>query len=71
MRKIIPTHYVMHCNDAGNTADEFFEEQHAELLERAQKWIKGTSQSCSAVSVLVASLVYSAAYEPPGDLENC
>ena len=60
----------MHRNDAGNNADEFFEEQHAELLERAQKWIKGTSQSCSAVSVLVASLVYSAAYHLPGDLEN-
>ncbi|KAF3973693.1 hypothetical protein CMV_002901 [Castanea mollissima] len=70
VRKIIPTHYVMHRNNAGNTADEFFEEQHAELLERAQKWIKDTSQSCSAVSVLVASLVYSAAYHPPGDIEN-
>ena len=71
MRKIIPSHYVMHRNNAGNTAEEFFEEQHAELLERAQKWIKGTSQSCSAVSVLAASLVYSAAYDPLGDLENC
>ena len=70
MRKIIPTHYVMHRNNAGNTADEFLEEQHAELLERAQKCIKDTSQSCSAVSVLVASLVYSAAYHPPGDIEN-
>ncbi|KAL0012242.1 hypothetical protein SO802_007350 [Lithocarpus litseifolius] len=70
VRKIIPTHYVMHRNNAGNTADEFFEEQHAELLQRAQLWIKGTSQSCSTVSALVASLVYSAAYHPPGDLEN-
>nr|POE63955.1 hypothetical protein CFP56_01993 [Quercus suber] len=70
VRKIIPTHYVMHRDNAGNTADEFFEKQHAELLERAQKWIKETSQSCSAVSVLVASLVYAAAYQPPGDLES-
>ncbi|KAM3701375.1 hypothetical protein ACJW30_05G166900 [Castanea mollissima] len=70
VREIIPSHYVMHRNNASNTADELFKDQHAELLKRAQKWIKETSQSCSAVSVLVASLVYTAAYQPPGDLES-
>ncbi|KAL0012243.1 hypothetical protein SO802_007351 [Lithocarpus litseifolius] len=63
VRKIIPTHYVMHRNNAGNTADEFFEEQHAELLERAQKWIKDTSQSCSAVSVVTFLSILSSPFE--------
>ncbi|XP_050288423.1 uncharacterized protein LOC126727015 isoform X3 [Quercus robur] len=70
VKKRIPTHYVLHRDNAGNTAKEIFNDQHAELLKRAQKWIKETAQSCSAVSVLVASLVYAAAYQPPGDLES-
>ena len=56
----------MHCNNKGKTADELFQDTHAGLLELAQKWIKETSQSCSAVSVLVATVVFAAAYTVPG-----
>ncbi|XP_030967853.1 uncharacterized protein LOC115988419 isoform X2 [Quercus lobata] len=66
VRKIIPSHYIMHCNNKGKTADELFQDTHAGLLELAQKWIKETSQSCSAVSVLVATVVFAAAYTVPG-----
>ncbi|XP_065626131.1 uncharacterized protein LOC136066177 isoform X2 [Quercus suber] len=66
VRKIIPSHYIMHCNNKGKTADELFQDTHAGLLGLAQKWIKETSQSCSAVSVLVATVVFAAAYTVPG-----
>ncbi|XP_050288420.1 uncharacterized protein LOC126727014 isoform X2 [Quercus robur] len=66
VRNIIPSHYIIHCNNKGKTADELFQETHAGLLELAQKWIKETSQSCSAVSVLVATVVFAAAYTVPG-----
>ncbi|KAL4628260.1 hypothetical protein ACB092_05G224500 [Castanea dentata] len=66
VRDIIPTHYIMHRNLKGKTADELFQDTHAELLDQAQKWIKETSQSCSAVSVLVATVVFAAAYTVPG-----
>ncbi|KAM3701370.1 hypothetical protein ACJW30_05G166500 [Castanea mollissima] len=66
VREIIPTHYIMHRNLKGKTADELFQDTHAELLDQAQKWIKETSQSCSAVSVLVATVVFAAAYTVPG-----
>ncbi|KAF3950453.1 hypothetical protein CMV_023797 [Castanea mollissima] len=56
----------MHRNLKGKTADELFQDTHAELLDQAQKWIKETSQSCSAVSVLVATVVFAAAYTVPG-----
>ena len=66
VQKIIPTHYVMHHDKKGMTPHELFETEHAELLEKAQKWIKETSQSCSAVAVLVATVVFAAAYTIPG-----
>ncbi|KAF3973691.1 hypothetical protein ACB098_05G166300 [Castanea mollissima] len=66
VRYIIPAHYIMHRNKNGKTADELFQEKHADLLKHAQKWIKETSQSCSTVSVLVATVVFAAAYTVPG-----
>ena len=66
VRKIVPSHYVMHRNNAGKTADELFKEQHAGLLKRAERWIKETSQSCSAIAILVATVVFTAALTVPG-----
>ncbi|XP_059437027.1 ankyrin repeat-containing protein NPR4-like [Corylus avellana] len=66
VRKIMPSHYVMHRNNDGKTADELFKDTHAALLKKAQKWIKETSQSCSAVAVLAATVVFAAAYTVPG-----
>lgn len=48
------------------TAQEFFHEQHAELLKQAQDWIKRTSESCSTVAVLIATVAFAAAYTVPG-----
>ncbi|XP_059437022.1 uncharacterized protein LOC132170139 [Corylus avellana] len=66
VRKIVPSHYVMHRNNAGKTADELFKEQHAKLLEKAERWIKETSHSCSAIAILVATVVFTAALTVPG-----
>ncbi|XP_050290434.1 ankyrin repeat-containing protein NPR4-like [Quercus robur] len=67
VQKIIPDHYVMHHDRTNQmTAEELFKEKHSKLLENAQKWIKETSQSCSAVAVLVATVVFAAAYTVPG-----
>ncbi|XP_059437023.1 protein ACCELERATED CELL DEATH 6-like [Corylus avellana] len=66
VQKIIPNQYVIHRNNDNKTADELFKLNHADLLKRAQRWTKETSQSCSAVSVLVATVVFAAAYTVPG-----
>ncbi|KAK4256159.1 hypothetical protein QN277_009063 [Acacia crassicarpa] len=66
VKKIVPSHYQMYCNVDKLTARELFDLEHSEMLEKAQEWIKGTAQSCSAVSVLVATVVFAAAYAVPG-----
>jgi hypothetical protein len=70
VRKIMPSHYVMHRDNDNKTADEFFKETHGDLLKKAQTWIKETSQSCSTVAVLVATVVFAAAYTVPGGTDE-
>ena len=48
------------------TAFELFQEEHKGQLKLAQDWIEKTSQSCSAVAVFLATVVFAAAYTLPG-----
>ncbi|XP_044498481.1 uncharacterized protein LOC123220353 isoform X1 [Mangifera indica] len=67
VKEITPAHYAMFRSKNGKkTGDELFNLKHNKLLVQAQTWLKGTSQSCSAVSALVATVVFAAAYTVPG-----
>ncbi|XP_044500255.1 ankyrin repeat-containing protein NPR4-like [Mangifera indica] len=67
VKEITPAHYAMfRSKDVKMTCDELFNLKHNKLLGQAQNWIKGTSQSCSTVAVLVATVVFAAAYTVPG-----
>nr|XP_028943461.1 uncharacterized protein LOC103446756 [Malus domestica] len=66
VEEILPPHYSMHHNKKELTAEELFYYEHNELLKSAQEWIKETAQSCSTVAVLVATVVFAAAYAIPG-----
>ncbi|PPD70435.1 hypothetical protein GOBAR_DD32691 [Gossypium barbadense] len=43
---------------------------HQEQLKSAQEWVKNTSHSCSTVVVLVATVVFAAAYTTPGGVHE-
>ncbi|XP_044479358.1 ankyrin repeat-containing protein ITN1-like [Mangifera indica] len=67
VKEIMPSHYAdLRDMEHGKTCEELFKMKHDGLLKQAQDWIKETSQSCSAVAVLVATLVFAAAYTVPG-----
>nr|XP_034909743.1 uncharacterized protein LOC118045266 isoform X2 [Populus alba] len=66
VEKVIPSHYVTLRNKKGKTAEELFKESHQDQLKNAQTWIKETTQSCSTVAALVATVVFAAAYTVPG-----
>nr|KYP50352.1 Ankyrin repeat-containing protein At3g12360 family [Cajanus cajan] len=70
IHKRLPYHYTIHKNNHNKTAKELFMEKHAPLLKDAREWIKETAQSCSAVAVLVATVVFAAAYTVPGGNDN-
>ncbi|GAB4852381.1 hypothetical protein Ancab_016573 [Ancistrocladus abbreviatus] len=52
-------------NDDLKTAQEFFTEEHKELLESGEKWMKDTSNSCMLVAALIATVVFAAAFQVP------
>ncbi|KAK5791979.1 Espin [Gossypium arboreum] len=62
----MPSHFIMHLNKKETTADDLFKDNHRDLLKTAQEWAKNTSQSCSTVAILVATVVFTAAYTAPG-----
>ncbi|KAJ6292322.1 hypothetical protein OIU78_024491 [Salix suchowensis] len=66
VRDVIPFHYATLPNGTGKTAGDLFKESHEKQLENARTWIKETTQSCSTVSALVATVVFAAAYTVPG-----
>ncbi|XP_044499379.1 uncharacterized protein LOC123220853 [Mangifera indica] len=71
VKEITPAHYAMFRSKNGKkTGKELFNLKHNKLLVQAQTWLKGTSQSCSAVAVLVATVVFAAAYTVPGGFNN-
>ncbi|KAI9199018.1 hypothetical protein LWI28_026045 [Acer negundo] len=66
VKEMMPSSYIMLSAENNMTALEILEKMHAEQLKKAQSWIKETSQSCSGVAVLVATVVFAAAFTVPG-----
>ncbi|XP_052303523.1 uncharacterized protein LOC7476711 isoform X5 [Populus trichocarpa] len=63
---VLPYKAMQRDKDCKLTALELFQEEHKAQLKLAQEWIEKTSQSCSAVAVLLATVVFAAAYTIPG-----
>ncbi|KAK8575445.1 hypothetical protein V6N13_033314 [Hibiscus sabdariffa] len=70
VRTHVPLHFKLHRNKDNKTADMLFNEMHVEQLKTVQEWVKNTSQSCSTVAVLVATVVFAAAYTAPGGFKQ-
>ncbi|GLT41658.1 hypothetical protein SLA2020_157050 [Shorea laevis] len=66
----VPAPYTIHRNKKNETAKELFKDQHKDQLKVAQEWVKNTSQSCSAVAVLVATVVFVTAFSAPGGFQK-
>ncbi|XP_017980115.1 PREDICTED: uncharacterized protein LOC18594737 [Theobroma cacao] len=54
----------------GLTPRKLFSRQHEGLLERGEKWMRDTSESCMIVATLITTVVYSAGFSTPGGNDN-
>ncbi|KAG5106453.1 hypothetical protein JHK82_018448 [Glycine max] len=70
VREKIPKQYLMHADEDGLTAGDLLDIDHAEMHDEAKQWMKETAQSCSTVAVLIAGVVFAAAYAIPGGNEG-
>ncbi|KAK8466040.1 hypothetical protein PHAVU_009G240633 [Phaseolus vulgaris] len=68
VKKVMPPCLIEKRNSNGKTPRELFTEEHAELLTKAESWMKSTAKSCMIVSTLIATVVFTAAFSiPRGD----
>ncbi|KAI8000051.1 Ankyrin repeat-containing protein ITN1 [Camellia lanceoleosa] len=59
-------HFTKHFNNKGQTAEKLFAANNAPLQTDAKEWLKRTSENCSIVAVLIATVAFAAAYTVPG-----
>ncbi|WVZ19163.1 hypothetical protein V8G54_006485 [Vigna mungo] len=68
VKKFMPLCFIEKRNSNGKTPRELFTEEHAELLTKAESWMKSVANSCMIVSTLIATEVFTAAFSiPRGD----
>ncbi|KAI4353990.1 hypothetical protein L6164_002903 [Bauhinia variegata] len=66
VQEIVPAYLLVHCNNENLTAQDLFNIEHNDMFNEARDWIKKTAESCSTVAILVATVVFAAAYTLPG-----
>lgn len=63
-------HRIHYKDDHWVTPKQLFDIKHKEQLADAQQWTKDTSQACSTVAALIATVVFAAAFTIPGGLND-
>ncbi|RDX71598.1 hypothetical protein CR513_49034, partial [Mucuna pruriens] len=70
VEETVPRHFLLHGDNDGLTAGDLLDIDHAMMHAEAKQWMKETAQSCSTVAVLIAGVVFAAAYAIPGGTEG-
>ncbi|KAF2303694.1 hypothetical protein GH714_021297 [Hevea brasiliensis] len=66
VKALTPPHFLHHRNDMKLAPYPFFTEANSELRNMGKEWLKRTSEGCSVVAVLIATVAFAAAYTVPG-----
>lgn len=56
----VPQHFHYQLNHNGKTPEEIFDETHEKLVEEGGNWLNKTSESCSVVAALIATVAFAA-----------
>lgn len=70
VKNSMPIHFFPHYNANNQTPKEVFNESHKELVEKGGKWLKATSDSCSVVSALIATVAFATSATVPGGIKE-
>ncbi|KAB1201568.1 hypothetical protein CJ030_MR0G003163 [Morella rubra] len=66
VEEVTPVYFVNHRNHMKLTAKGLFSTTNKELQKAATEWLKRTSEGCTVVAVLIATVAFAAAYTVPG-----
>ncbi|XP_077233421.1 uncharacterized protein LOC143875702 isoform X2 [Tasmannia lanceolata] len=63
-------HFFIQYNHEGQTPRDIFTKTHQDLVKDGGTWLTNTSQSCSVVAALIATVAFSSATTVPGGVTN-
>lgn len=69
VRTKIPPYYFIGYNFKGKTAEELFSETHRELVKGGE-WLTKTSEACSVVAALIATVAFTTSTNVPGGINE-
>lgn len=66
VKEIVRPEYAEAENDDHKTPQALFSEEHEVLRSKGEEWMKKTAESCALVATLIATVAFSATFQPPG-----
>ncbi|CBI28743.3 unnamed protein product, partial [Vitis vinifera] len=66
VKRSVPQHFFVRCNQKGETAKDIFTEKHMDLVQAGGEWLFKTSESCSVVAALIATVAFATSSTVPG-----
>ncbi|RVW45898.1 hypothetical protein CK203_014705 [Vitis vinifera] len=66
VKEVSADYFTKHLNEQKHTPEELFAETNTKLRKSATDWLKRTSENCTVVAVLIATVAFAAAYTIPG-----
>ncbi|XP_047940532.1 uncharacterized protein LOC125187915 [Salvia hispanica] len=70
VKNSMPLHFFPRYNKESKTPKEIFNETHEELAKQGGAWLISTSQSCSVVAALIATVAFATSATVPGGVKG-
>ncbi|XP_037495520.1 ankyrin repeat-containing protein ITN1-like [Jatropha curcas] len=70
VKQSMPPHFFTRHNKDNKTAKAIFSETHKDLVKSGGEWLINTSQSCSVVAALIATVAFATAATVPGGVDE-
>lgn len=66
----MPLHFFVQYNKEGRTPKDIFSETHKDLVKQGGDWLTSTSNSCSLVATLIATVAFTTSAAIPGGVKS-
>nr|XP_023888999.1 uncharacterized protein LOC112001065 [Quercus suber] len=63
-------HFCYQVNKEGKTPEEIFNETHEDLVKQGGEWLNKTSEACSVVAALIATVAFASSTTIPGNINE-
>ncbi|KAH7573037.1 hypothetical protein JRO89_XS03G0055900 [Xanthoceras sorbifolium] len=70
VKESMPRHFFVRNNNKGETPKEIFTNTHKNLVKEGREWLTKTSESCSVVAALIATVAYATSATVPGGVDQ-